>query len=67
MAMVRTSTNNRHSHILKLPDVPPAERAVFFTEEGSDGSPGHAFFWGGGAADAQFGLKSVESAGENLV
>ncbi len=61
--LVRTSFVNKHSHELQLPPEPPERRSVFFTEEGSDGSPPHAFFWGG--PGEQFGVKAVEEMGDD--
>ena len=58
--LVRTSLDNGHSHTILLPPRAPAERSVFYTNEGGENLHTHALFYGG---DASPGLLTTEVAG----
>lgn len=60
--LVRVELAEGHSHTVELPDRPPAEESVFWTSEGSDGSPPHAVIWGG---SRRFGRLLTELAGHD--
>lgn len=59
--MPRTELSHGHSHALLLPETPPAERSVFWTEPDGEDFHTHAFFWGGPGEN--FGQLQTESAG----
>lgn len=59
--LIRTALENGHSHVVELPDRPPSEPSVYWTDEGGENEHTHAVVYGGSSR----GLIETEVSGHD--